>query len=64
MKAVRLYEYGGPENLKYEDDVPEPSFGPDSVLVETAAAHTRIFARGAVPVTQATLSRAQGPRAA
>ena len=38
MKAVRLYEYGGPENLKYEDDVPEPTFGPDSVLVETAAA--------------------------
>jgi hypothetical protein len=23
VKAVRLYEYGGPENLKYEDNVPE-----------------------------------------
>ena len=22
VKAVRLYEYGGPENLKYEEDVP------------------------------------------
>jgi NADPH:quinone reductase-like Zn-dependent oxidoreductase len=38
VKAVRLYEYGGPENLKYEDDVPEPILGADSVLVETAAA--------------------------
>jgi NADPH:quinone reductase-like Zn-dependent oxidoreductase len=38
VKAVRLYEYGGPENLKYEDDAPDPTFGPDSVLVETAAA--------------------------
>jgi len=38
VKAVRLYEYGGPENLKYEDDAPEPTLGADSVLVETAAA--------------------------
>ena len=37
MKAVRLYEYGGPENLKYEDDVPEPTLGDDSILVESAA---------------------------
>ncbi|HTB68510.1 MAG TPA: NADP-dependent oxidoreductase [Steroidobacteraceae bacterium] len=38
MKAVRLYEYGGPENLKYEEDAPEPTLGADSVLVEAAAA--------------------------
>jgi NADPH:quinone reductase-like Zn-dependent oxidoreductase len=38
LKAVRLYEYGGPENLKYEDDVPEPTLSDDSVLVEAAAA--------------------------
>jgi NADPH:quinone reductase-like Zn-dependent oxidoreductase len=38
VKAVRLYEYGGPENLKYEDDVPEPTISADSVLVEAAAA--------------------------
>jgi hypothetical protein len=25
MKAVRLYEYGGPENLGFEVDVPEPT---------------------------------------
>ena len=37
MKAVRLYEYGGPENLKYEDDAPEPTLSADSVLVEAAA---------------------------
>ncbi|MHB8477872.1 MAG: NADP-dependent oxidoreductase [Steroidobacteraceae bacterium] len=37
MKAIRLYEYGGPENLKFEVDVPEPTLGSDSVLVEAAA---------------------------
>lgn len=37
MKAVRLYEYGGPENLKYEEDAPEPILSADSVLVGTAA---------------------------
>jgi len=37
MKAVRLYEYGGPENLKFEIDVPEPTISADSVLVEAAA---------------------------
>jgi NADPH:quinone reductase-like Zn-dependent oxidoreductase len=35
---VLLYVYGGPENLKYEVDVPDPSFGPESVLIEAAAA--------------------------
>jgi NADPH:quinone reductase-like Zn-dependent oxidoreductase len=38
VKAVRLYEYGGPENLKFELDVPEPVLGPDSVLIGAAAA--------------------------
>jgi NADPH:quinone reductase-like Zn-dependent oxidoreductase len=37
MKAVRLYEYGGPENLKFEDDVREPTLNGDFVLVEAAA---------------------------
>jgi NADPH:quinone reductase-like Zn-dependent oxidoreductase len=32
-----LYEYGGPENLKYEEAVPEPVMGADSVLVAAAA---------------------------
>jgi NADPH:quinone reductase-like Zn-dependent oxidoreductase len=38
VKAVRLYEYGGPENLKYEDNAPEPTLSADFVLVETFAA--------------------------
>ena len=37
MKAVCLYEYGGPENLKFELNVPEPALGADFVLVEAAA---------------------------
>ena len=37
MKAVRLYEYGGPENLKYEVNAPEPDLDADSVLVEASA---------------------------
>jgi len=38
LKAVRLYEYGGPENLKYEDNVPDPTLIDNFVLVEAAAA--------------------------
>jgi len=37
MKAVRLHEYGGPENLKFDLDVPEPELGADSILIEAAA---------------------------
>ena len=37
MKAVRIHEYGGPEVLKYETDVPEPGLGADSVLIEAVA---------------------------
>ncbi len=37
MKAVRLYEYGGPENLKFELNAPEPALGADFVLIEAAA---------------------------
>ncbi|MEO6078932.1 MAG: NADP-dependent oxidoreductase [Steroidobacteraceae bacterium] len=37
MKAVRLHNYGGPEVLTYENNVPEPVLGPDSVLVEAWA---------------------------
>ena len=38
MKAVRLYEYGPPKNLKYETDVPDPKVDDDDVLVAAAAA--------------------------
>jgi NADPH:quinone reductase-like Zn-dependent oxidoreductase len=37
MKAVLLYEYGGPENLKYEDKAPDPTLTADFVLLEAAA---------------------------
>jgi NADPH:quinone reductase-like Zn-dependent oxidoreductase len=37
LKAVLLHQYGGPENLKYEDNAPDPTLTADSVLVETAA---------------------------
>ena len=38
MRAVRLYEYGGPEKLIYEEDVPDPVLGDSTVLVEAVAA--------------------------
>jgi putative oxidoreductase len=36
MKAVRLFEFGGPEKLVY-GDYPEPEMGPDDVLVKVIA---------------------------
>jgi NADPH:quinone reductase-like Zn-dependent oxidoreductase len=38
MKAVVLHEYGGPEKLKFEDNVPEPQIGGNTVLIAAAAA--------------------------
>jgi NADPH:quinone reductase-like Zn-dependent oxidoreductase len=38
MKAIRIHEYGGPDKLQLDDDVPEPAIGPHSVLIETVAA--------------------------
>jgi NADPH:quinone reductase-like Zn-dependent oxidoreductase len=37
MKAVVLHEYGGPEKLKFEDNVPEPQVSGDTVLIAAAA---------------------------
>jgi zinc-binding alcohol dehydrogenase/oxidoreductase len=37
MKAIRLHELGGPENLVYED-VPDPEPGPGEVVVRLSAA--------------------------
>ena len=31
MEAVRIHEYGGPEKLTFEEDVPDPVLGNDSV---------------------------------
>jgi NADPH:quinone reductase-like Zn-dependent oxidoreductase len=38
MKAVVLHEYGGPEKLRFEDNVPEPQVSGGTVLIEAAAA--------------------------
>ena len=38
MRAVVLHEYGVPEKLKFEDNVPEPQISGDTVLIATAAA--------------------------
>jgi len=38
MKAVVLHEYGGPETLKFEDNVPEPQVGGHTVLIAATAA--------------------------
>src|SRR6202158_3999461 len=38
MRAVVLYEYGGPEKLKFEDNVPEPQISGSTVLIVTEAA--------------------------
>jgi NADPH:quinone reductase-like Zn-dependent oxidoreductase len=37
MKAVVLHEYGGPEKLKFEENVPEPQLSGDTVLIAAAA---------------------------
>jgi NADPH:quinone reductase-like Zn-dependent oxidoreductase len=38
MRAVRIYEYGGPEKLRFEEHVPDPVMQPTSIVIETAAA--------------------------
>lgn len=38
MKAVVLHEYGGPEKLKFEDNVAEPQISGNTVLIASAAA--------------------------
>jgi NADPH:quinone reductase-like Zn-dependent oxidoreductase len=38
MKAVVLHEYGGPEKLRFEENVPEPQISGSTVLIQAAAA--------------------------
>ena len=38
MRAVVLHEYGGPEKLKFEDNVPDPQVSGSTVLIAAAAA--------------------------
>jgi NADPH:quinone reductase-like Zn-dependent oxidoreductase len=37
MKAIRLYHYGPPENLKYEENVPPPLLAANAVLIAASA---------------------------
>jgi NADPH:quinone reductase-like Zn-dependent oxidoreductase len=37
MKAVVLHEYGGPERLKFEDNISEPQIGGNTVLISAIA---------------------------
>jgi NADPH:quinone reductase-like Zn-dependent oxidoreductase len=51
MKAVRIYEFGGPEVLKYED-VPDPELRKDYVLVRIRACalnHLDLWVRKGLP---------------
>ena len=38
VKAVVLHEYGGPEKLKFEENVPEPQISGNTVLIAATAA--------------------------
>ena len=38
MRAVVLHEYGGPEKLRFEDNVPDPQISGSTVLIAAAAA--------------------------
>ena len=42
MKAIRQYEFGGPETLRYED-VSDPAPGPDQVLIEVHASGVHLI---------------------
>jgi NADPH:quinone reductase-like Zn-dependent oxidoreductase len=37
MKAVLLYEFGGPEKLQYVTDAPEPEIAPHEILIASTA---------------------------
>jgi len=42
MRAIRLHEFGPPENLRYQE-VPDPTPGPDEVRVTVAAAGVHVI---------------------
>ena len=51
MKAVRIHKHGGPEVLRWEDVI-DPSYGDNEVLVEIKAAamnHLDIWVRSGLP---------------
>lgn len=46
MKAVVLHEYGGPEKLKFEDNVSDPQISGHTVLIAAVAATALIRLTG------------------
>lgn len=62
MKAVILYKRGGPEQLRYED-VPEPTIGPDEILLRVRACalnHLDIYTRKGAQAVKAPLPHILG----
>lgn len=37
MRAIRIYRYGGPEVLTYEDDAPEPTLSAGEIVIDSTA---------------------------
>jgi NADPH:quinone reductase-like Zn-dependent oxidoreductase len=57
MKALAFNNFGGPENLKLQD-VPDPTIGPDEVLVRVKACalnHLDLFVREGIPALKTPL---------
>lgn len=62
MKAIRVYQTGGPEVMRYED-VPDPEAGPGQVLVRIEAAGVNpvdTYIRAGLPGRQPTLPYTPG----
>lgn len=52
MKAVAIYDHGGPDRLVYESDFPEPQAGPGDVIVQVRATSLNyhdVFTRQGMP---------------
>lgn len=66
MKAVRIHEHGGPDVLRLEE-VPDPAFGTDDVLVRVRATsinHMDIWVRNGLPGVRIPLPMIPGVDAA
>ena len=55
MRAAVIHEHGGPENLVYEENFPDPECGPDDIVVRVKASSLNyhdIFTRRGMPGIQ------------
>jgi alcohol dehydrogenase len=63
MRAVAIYEHGGPDVLRVVDDWPEPEPGPDEAVVSVEACalnHLDVFVRRGMPGLPVELPRVTG----